>query len=191
MKVLAINGSPRRDGNTAILLKRVLAEIAKEGIETELVQLAGRPLRGCTACYQCYERKDRRCAIAADGFNECFEKMCAAEGILLGSPTYVADITAEMKALIDRACLVSRANGNLLMRKAGAAVLAVRRAGSVHAFDSINHFFTITQMIIPGSNYWNLGIGREVGEVESDAEGLATMETLGRNMAWLIKRIAR
>lgn len=191
MKVLAINGSPRRDGNTAILLKRALAEIEKEGIETELVQFAGRPLRGCIACYKCYERKDRRCAVTSDDFNAHFEKMLAADGVLLGSPTYVADITPELKALIDRSCLVSRANGNLLQRKAGAGVIAVRRAGSVHAFDSINHFFTITQMIIPGSSYWNLGIGREIGEVESDAEGLSTMETLGLNMAWLIKRIAR
>lgn len=191
MKVLAINGSPRKDGNTALLLRHVLTVLEHEGMQTELIQFAGKRLHGCTACYQCYDRKNGRCAIENDDFNTCFEQMKTADGILIGSPTYVTSVTAEVKALIDRACLVSRANQDLLQRKVGAAVLAVRRAGAVHAFDTINHFFTITQMIIPGSNYWNMGFGRNIGEVESDEEGLATMETLGRNMAWLIKRISR
>jgi multimeric flavodoxin WrbA len=189
MKVVAFNGSARRGANTAILLGYVLAELEKEGIETELVELAGAKIHGCLACRKCSVRKDRRCSQADDMGNVCIEKMDAADGILLGSPTYVADISSEIKALIDRACLVAGANGGMFRRKVGAAVIAVRRAGAIHAFDAINHFFLITEMIIPGSSYWNIGIGREPGEVEKDEEGIRTMKTLGRNMAWLLKKV--
>jgi multimeric flavodoxin WrbA len=189
MKVVAFNGSPRADGNTAILLGYVLRELEKEGIETELVQVGGTDIRGCRACYRCAARKDRRCAEHDDAANGFIEKMIEADGILLGSPTYFTDVSAEMKALIDRAGLVTRFNGDLLQRKAGAAVVAVRRAGAIHAFDTMNHFFLIGQMIVPGSTYWNLGIGRERGEVERDAEGIRTMQALGQNMAWLLKRL--
>ncbi|HOS91782.1 MAG TPA: flavodoxin family protein [Armatimonadota bacterium] len=189
MRVVAFNGSPRKDGNTARLVRRVFAELEAEGIETELVQLGGEHIHGCVACYNCFTNKDRRCAIADDKANTFIERMLEADGIILGSPTYFADITPETKALIDRAGLVARANGDLFQRKVGAAVVAVRRGGAVHAFDSINHFFLITQMIIPGSIYWNMAIGREKGEVESDEEGQRTMETLGRNMAWLLKKL--
>jgi multimeric flavodoxin WrbA len=189
MKVVAFNGSARRGGNTAILLGHVLGELAKEGIETELVELAGAEIHGCLACRKCSTRKDRRCSQTDDMGNVCIDKMAAADGILLGSPTYVADISPEIKALIDRACLVSGANGGMFRRKVGAAVVAVRRAGAIHAFDALNHFFLITEMIIPGSSYWNIGIGREPGEVEKDEEGIRTMKTLGRNMAWLLKKV--
>ena len=189
MRVVAFNGIPRKDGNTARLVRRVFAELEAEGIETELVQLGGEHIHGCVACYNCFTNKDRRCAIADDKANTFIERMLEADGIILGSPTYFADITPETKALIDRAGLVARANGDLFQRKVGAAVVAVRRGGAVHAFDSINHFFLITQMIIPGSIYWNMAIGREKGEVESDEEGQRTMETLGRNMAWLLKKL--
>jgi multimeric flavodoxin WrbA len=189
MKVVAFNGSARRGGNTAILLGHVLGELAKEGIETELVELAGAEIHGCLACRKCSTRKDRRCSKTDDMGNVCIDKMAAADGILLGSPTYVADISPEIKALIDRACLVSGANGGMFRRKVGAAVVAVRRAGAIHAFDALNHFFLITEMIIPGSSYWNIGIGREPGEVEKDEEGIRTMKTLGRNMAWLLKKV--
>ena len=189
MKVLAINGSARKDGNTAMLVRHVFGELESEGIATELVQLAGETLRGCTACYRCSERKDQRCAVTGDCLNEVLEKMIAADGIILASPTYFSDVTAEMKALIDRAGYVARANGNLFCRKVGAAVVAVRRGGEIHAFDSINHFFLIEEMIVPGSVYWNMGIGRDIGDVESDEEGIETMKTLGRNMAWLLKKL--
>jgi multimeric flavodoxin WrbA len=115
--------------------------------------------------------------------------MLRADGIILASPTYFADISSELKALIDRAGLVARANGDMFRRKVGAAVVAVRRGGSIHAIDSINHFFLIGQMIIPGSSYWNMGFGLEIGDIEKDEEGLQTMETLGQNMAWLINKI--
>lgn len=189
MNVVAFNGSARRDGNTAILVRRALEELEKEGIETELVQLAGERIRGCTACRGCVANQDGRCTIDDDVVNECIRKMVEADGIILASPTYFADVSAEMKALIDRAGFVARANGGLFRRKVGAAVVAVRRAGAIHAFDSINHFFFISEMVVPGSIYWNLGFGHAPGEVESDQEGIETMRVLGSNMAWLLKMI--
>jgi multimeric flavodoxin WrbA len=189
MKVVAFNGSARRDGNTAILVKTVFEELEREGIETELVQLARRDIRGCIACYKCADNLDQRCAVKHDIANECIEKMIEAQGIILASPTYFADVTAEMKALIDRSGMVAKTNGDLLRRKVGAAVVAVRRGGAIHSFDTMNHFFFINQMIVPGSSYWNVGIGRQPGEVSADEEGLATMKTLGQNMAWLLKKI--
>ena len=188
-KVVAFNGSARKDGNTAILLRTVLKELEAEGIETELIQLSGAKIHGCLSCRECSKRKDHRCGQTGDMGNFYIEKMEAADGILLGSPTYVADISPEIKALMDRACLVSKANGGIFRRKVGAAVVAVRRAGAIHAFDSLNHFFFISEMIVPGSSYWNIGIGREIGDVEKDEEGMQTMKTLGQNMAWLLKKI--
>jgi multimeric flavodoxin WrbA len=189
MKVVAFNGSARRDGNTAILVRRVFAELEQEGIETELVQLAGQHIHGCSACGQCFKNKNQKCVFDDDIVNACIEKMRAADGIILASPTYFADLTSETKALIDRAGYVARANGNLFRRKVGAAVVTARRTGAIHALDSINHFFLIGEMIVPGSSYWNIGLGRAIGEVEHDEEALRTMEALGQNMAWLLKRI--
>jgi multimeric flavodoxin WrbA len=190
MKVVAFNGSPRKDGNTACLIKHVFEALQAEGVETELIQLGGNLVHGCTACYKCFEKKDGRCVIQKDIVNDCIETMRQADGIILASPTYFADITPELKALIDRVGLVSMANGGFLKRKVGGAVVAVRRAGSIHAFDTINHLFLICEMIIPGSCYWNMGVGREKGEVENDEEGIKTMTTLGENMAWLLKKTA-
>jgi multimeric flavodoxin WrbA len=189
MKVIAVNGSARKDGNTALLIKQVFKQLEKEGIQTELVQLAGEKIHGCIACYKCFTAKNRRCAVTDDFANACIEKMDQADGIILGTPTYFADCSAQIKALIDRAGFVSRANGDMFKRKVGAAVVAVRRAGAIHAFDTLNHFFTIGQMIIVGSSYWNIGVGREIGEVEKDEEGMLTMTALGINMAWLLKKI--
>lgn len=189
MKVVGFNGSARKDGNTAILIRAVFAELEKAGVETELVQLAGKTLRGCTGCGTCGKTKDLKCVLANDVLNECVAKMAAADGILLGSPVYFSDITSEMKALVDRAGMVTRSNDSCLRRKVGAAVVAVRRGGAIHAWDSLNHFFTIGQMIIPGSSYWNIGIGRESGAVEKDEEGMRTMQVLGENMAWLLKKV--
>lgn len=189
MKVLAINGSPRKDGNTATMLKTVIEVLEKEGIQTELYQFAGKSIHGCKACMACFKNKDMRCAFNDDDFNEVFEKMVAADGLILGSPTYFTDVTSEMKGLIDRAGFVSFANGRCFRRKTGAAVVAVRRAGSTHVFDTLNHFFFITEMMVPGSSYWNMGIGREKGEVEKDEEGLRTMRVLGENMAWMMKKL--
>jgi multimeric flavodoxin WrbA len=189
MKVVAFNGSARKDGNTAIMIKQVFGELEKEGIETEMVQLSGQEIRGCIACYKCFENKNKRCSVKTDIANDCIEKMLGADGIILASPTYFADVSAELKALIDRAGLVAKANNDMFARKVGAAVVAVRRGGSIHAFDSMNHFFLISQMIIPGSCYWNMSFGLEKGDVEKDDEGLRTMQILGQNMAWLLKKI--
>ena len=189
MKVIAFNGSARKNGNTAILVNRVFQELQKEGIETELVQLSGEKIRGCIACYKCFENKDQRCAVKTDITNDCIEKMLQADGIILASPTYFADVSAELKALIDRAGLVAKANSDMFARKVGAAVVAVRRGGSIHAFDSMNHFFLISGMVIPGSCYWNMSFGLDKGDVEKDDEGRRTMQTLGQNMVWLLKKI--
>ncbi len=189
MKVVGFNGSARKDGNTAALIKYAFHELEKEGIETELVQLAGSKIQGCIACYKCFENKDKRCAVESDVVNECIEKMAEADGIILGSPTYFADVTTDMKALIERAGFVARANADMFRRKVGAAVVAVRRGGAIHTFDSLNHFFFISQMIVPGSSYWNIGVGRDIGDVEKDEEGVETMKNLGQNMAWVLKKI--
>ncbi|MFB3816728.1 MAG: flavodoxin family protein [Candidatus Methylomirabilales bacterium] len=190
MRVVAFNGSPRAFGNTAALLKTALEELEREGIHTEVVHIPG-PLHGCQGCRLCAERKDGRCAAEGDELNRYLDLMVQADGILLGSPTYFADVTANMKALIERSGMVARVNGDLLRRKVGAGVVAVRRAGAMHAFDSLLHFFTISQMIVVGSSYWNIGIGREPGAVLRDEEGLDTLRTLGRNMAWLLQKINR
>ena len=189
MYVVAFNGSARKNGNTAIMLKTALAELEVDGIRTELIQLAGVHLQGCDACYTCQQRKDKRCVVEGDPLNDYVEKMLAADGILLGSPVYFSDVTANMKALMERAGLVVRVNGDLLQRKLGAGVVAVRRGGAIHTFDTLLHFFTIGQMIVVGSSYWNDGIGREPGAVEKDEEGMQTMRTLGQNMAWALKKL--
>jgi multimeric flavodoxin WrbA len=189
MNIVAFSGSARLDGNTASLVNGVFSELNAAGISTELVQLAGKTIHGCRACYGCFKKKDGLCSFADDFANACIAKMAGADGIILASPTYFADVTSEMKALIDRAGFVARANDNMLKRKAGAAVVAVRRAGAIHAFDTLNHFFLISEMIIPGSSYWNIGVGREKGEVEKDEEGMRTMKALGLNMAWLLQKI--
>lgn len=189
MKVVAFNGSARKDGNTAILIKHALKILESEGIETELVQLAGQQIRGCMACGTCRKLQNMECKIVNDNVNVYIKKMAEADGIILGSPTYFSMMSPELKALIDRAGFVAMGNGGLFKRKVGAAVVAVRRAGGIPTFDAINHFFLISQMIVPGSSYWNVGIGLNPGDVEKDAEGIKTMETLGANMAWLIKKL--
>ncbi len=189
MKVVAFNGSSRKGGNTTHLLRTVLEELEKAGIETELIELSGKNIAGCIACYKCFKDKNRRCAVDDGIINECIEKMVEADGIILGSPTYFAAISANMKALIERCGMVSRANGDLFRRKVGAGVVAVRRAGAYHVFSSLNSFFLIGQMIVVGSSYWNIGIGRESGEVMKDEEGIRTMKDLGTNMAWVLEKL--
>ena len=189
MKVVAFNGSARKDGNTASMIRQVFKVLEEEGIETELIQLAGEPLHGCNASRTCYTTKNERCIIEDDKLNEYVQKMKEADGIILGSPTYFSMMSSEMKALIDRAGFVARANGNLFKHKVGAAVVVMRRAGAMPTFDAINHFFFISNMIVPGSSYWNVGVGNKKGDVEGDEEAMKTMEDLGRNMAWLIKKL--
>jgi len=185
MKAVAINGSPRIGGNTEAMLKRVLAPLDAAGWQTELIQIGGTPIRGCLACYLCTERKDRQCAIQGDGLNDILKKIYEADAVILGSPTYFTDVSAEMKALIDRAGFVAGANGGLLRGKIGAAVVAVRRGGATHAYDTLNHLFLKSSMIVPGSLYWNLGKGLDRGEVADDMEAMLNMKHLGQAIAWI------
>lgn len=183
MKVVAFNGSARKDGNTAILVRRVFAELEAEGIETDLVQLHDKRFSGCTACLKCAETRDNTCSgVKDDGLNDCVARMLEADGIIIASPTYYANCTATTQALMERAGYATRKSGNPLARKVGAAVVAARRGGAIHAFDSINHWFLINEMLVVGSSYWSLGVGADKGDVEHDREGMATMATLGRTI---------
>jgi multimeric flavodoxin WrbA len=186
MKVIAFNGSPRKNGNTTILIKHVFSELEKEGIETELVQLSDKALHGCIACEKCGKNKDKRCAVTNDAANEYIEKMLEADGIILASPVYFQDVTPEMKALIDRTGYVARANGRMFRNKIGASVVALRRSGGITSIDTMNHFFLGGQMVIVGRGF---ALGREIGEVEKDDEGIGLVKLLGKRMAWLLKKV--
>lgn len=189
MKVVAFNGSPHRNGNTSILIGEMFKIMESAGISTELVQLGNKTVHGCTACGRCKETADARCHIKNEHLNFCIEKMLEADGIIIGSPVYFADVTPEVKALIDVAGYTTRAAGHRLKRKVGAAVIAVRRGGAMPAFNTINNFFLINQMLVPGSSYWNFAIGRTPGDVLQDTEGLQTIQTLAENMSWLLKKM--
>ena len=186
MFALAISGSPRKKGNTAILLNTVLEPLRQAGWETELFELAGQKVRGGLSCGTCMKKHDGYCSVKNDVLHEkLFAKMLRADAIVLGSPTYFAGITPEMKAVIDRAGFVALANGGLFAGKIGAGVVAARRGGAIHVHDTLNHFFLVSQMLVPGSIYWNMGYGTARGDVESDAEALANMRHLGRVIGWL------
>ena len=189
MKVVAYNGSPRPHGNTAQALETVLEELRRAGIATELVQLGGRALHGCLACGRCHANRDMRCAGRDDGMNELIAKAFAADGILIGSPTYFSNVTTEVKAFIDRCGFVAGANGNPLRGKVGAAVVAARRAGANFTYAAINFFFGIHGMIVPGSSYWNMTLARDPDDYRKDEEGIRTFRRLGENMAALMKRL--
>jgi multimeric flavodoxin WrbA len=190
VKVAAFVGSAHKDGNTAALVRHVFGPLEAAGVECELIQLAGKRAHGCTACMKCAETKDGSCAGVRDFISDtCIPKALEADGIIIASPVYFADVSSETKALIDRLGYASRQGGNRLARKVGAGVIAVRRAGAIHAFDTINHLFLISEMVVVGSSYWNVGIGRAPGEVEEDAEGVRTMQRLGENMAWALERL--
>lgn len=189
MKVIGINGSARKDGNTSLLIKAVFAELEAEGIETELVQLHGKALEPCKACFGCGEK--RQCVVKTDFFNECFAQMVEADGIVLGSPVYSADVTAGMKAFLERAGVVVATNPGMLRHKVGASVAAVRRGGGLAAVDTMNHFLLNKEVIVVGSTYWNMAYGRDVGDVLNDAEGMANMRNLGQNMAFVLKKSDR
>lgn len=192
MKVIAFNGSPRANGNTAQSIRIVLAELEKEGIETEVVQLGGQKVFGCLACGRCWETKESRCIRQDDQMNVFIQKMQEADGIIIGSPTYFSNVSTEVKALIDRCGFVNKANnGDILRGKVGAGIVSVRRAGSTFVYSAINFFFGIAEMVIPSSSYWNMTLSLEPGDVQKDAEGIETFQTLGRNMAKLLKQANR
>ena len=186
MKAIAFNGSPRKDGNTTILIRRLLDGLEHEGIETELVQLSEKEIRGCIACYKCFESQDGRCAVKNDAANEYIEKIMAAQGVVLGSPVYFQDVTPEMKALIDRAGFVGLANGKMYRNKVGSALACFRRSGGMHTIETMNHLFLSNELIIAGRV---MGVGKEKGEVEKDTEGMELAGALGQRMAWIMKRL--
>ena len=190
MKVLALNGSPRKNGNTATLLEKVLSPLIEAGWETELVQIGGQKIQGCRGCLKCAEKKNGRCVFDNDILNGVLEKMLAADAMILGTPCYFTDMSAEMKALVDRAGFVAFVNGGLFQGKIGAAVVAAGRGGATHAFDSINHMFLMSRMIVPGSTYWNMGYGSNEKDVLNDSYGMENMNHLGRTIAWLGKATA-
>lgn len=189
MKVVAFNGSARPDGNCTHLTVEVFRQLHRHGIETELVQLSQKRIKPCTACYQCHKNRNLCCAIDDDDLNECIFKMMEADGIILASPTYIGDVSSLAKALMDRAGLVARSNGNMFRRKLGAAIVTASWGGAIHAFDSLNHFFLIGEMIVVGSSNFNLGFGREEGQVLQDKKAIEAMRSLGRNMSWLLNGV--
>ena len=189
MKVVAINGSPRVNGNNHQALEFVHEAQRKEGIETELIDICREDLRPCRACGSCGKNKDERCVMADDRLNEYVQKMKAADGMIVGSPVYFGNMTAQTKAFLDRAFYVARANGDMFRLKVGAAVAVNRRAGALDTFDEINKLYLISQMIVPGSSYWNTITALKPGDIATDEEGIRTMRTLGKNMAWLLKKL--
>ncbi len=186
MKVLAVNGSPKANGNTARMLKTVLGVCENAGIETELYQAGGRAVHGCVSCNGCVNHKGR-CAID-DWMNELYVKMKEADAIVLGSPTYFFDLTPEIKSVMDRCGFVSRRDGMAFSRKIGAAVSAVRRAGGVHTLDSLQHFFLINDMVLTGSTYLNMSLALAPGDYDKDEEGIETMTRLSENIIWLLEK---
>jgi multimeric flavodoxin WrbA len=187
MKVVAFNGSPRKNGNTAGGLKTVMGELEKQGIETELIQVGKEKIRGCLSCFSCVMKQNERCATEDDPVNEWIQKMKTADGILIGSPVYFSGVAGTMKSFLDRAFFVSSMNKSMLRHKVGASVVAVRRSGGIPTMNSLNHYLLYSEMIIPGSNYWTVAHGMNPGEMEQDGEGKQIMEVLGRNMAWLLR----
>ena len=187
MKVLAINGSSRKNGNTAIALNTIMEELEKQGIETEMIQLVGYTINPCKACFTCGGKNN--CSFNNDMFAEIFEKMVNNDGIILGSPVYSADVSSNMKALIDRGAVVADMNPEILKHKVGASVVASRRGGALNAIDTLNHFFLNHEMFVVGSTYWNMVYGQMPGDVKKDEEGMANMKNLGENMAYLLKKI--
>ncbi len=191
MKAIAINGSPREDGNTNYLIKSIFQPLEENSIETDIIHIGGKPIRGCLGCLQCKKNQNKKCIIDTDIVNKAIEKVFDSDIVLLASPTYFSDITSEMKGFIDRLGYVAGANGRLLKRKIGVAAIAVRRGGAVHAFDTLMHFIHITGMISIGSTYWNFGIGRDKGEVAFDQEGMNNMQDIGNNIVWLANKIKK
>ncbi len=189
MKVLAFNGSPRKDGNTHLLLEKALKPVSDVGIQTKLIQIGNTGIKPCNACFACTKQQNKKCVFDDDILNECLSEMLDADAFILGSPSYFSAMTPELKSLIDRAGFVSHANGGLFRHKLGAAVVAQRRGGGTSVLDSINYMFLMSQMFVVGSTYWNFGNGLDKGDVLKDEEALFNMQNLGENIVWLLSKI--
>ncbi|GAA0180193.1 flavodoxin family protein [Clostridium sediminicola] len=191
MKVIAFNGSPKEEGNTYYAIKVVTDELKKEGIDTEIIHVGDKIIRGCLACGYCSKHKNEKCVIKDDQVNEWIEKMKEADGIILGSPVYSSAIAGTMKAFLDRAFLVTCENNNMLRHKVGASVVAARRSGGLPTFNQLNNYINYSEMVMPTSHYWNVIYGTNPGEALQDNEGVQIMRVLGKNMAWLLKVIEK
>lgn len=189
MKVVAFNGSPKKEGNIWHAINMVFTELAHEGIETELIHVGNKTLRGCTACAQCAANKNEQCVLPGDEVNDWIQKMKQADGIIFGSPVHYAAMSGTMKCFMDRAFYVAGVNDGLFRHKVGVAVVAVRRSGGLPTFEQLNNFINYSEMLIPTSNYWNVIHGTRPGEVTQDDEGVQIMRVLGKNMAWLMKLV--
>ena len=187
MKIVAFNGSPNKEGNTYHAIKMVTAELEKEGIETELIQVGDKTIKGCIACGKCIKSKSEQCGLPGDEVNDWIQKMKEADGILFGSPVHFSGMGGTLKSFMDRAFYVTSVNDSMLRHKVGAAVVAVRRSGGLPTFDQLNHYLCYAEMLLPASNYWNVLHGARPGEATRDAEGVQIMRVLGKNMAWLMK----
>lgn len=190
MKAVAFCGSPRKGGNTETMLERCAKGLTAAGIETDLILLAGKTIEPCTACSKCKEKKDLKCSIKKDDFHGCFEKMLAADIILVGSPVYFGSATPQTMALLDRAGYVARANGNPLSRKLGGPVAVARRSGQNFTLAQMLYWYLINDMVVVGSTYWNMAIGKDLADVVEDDEGLATLDRFVENLAWAAEKLA-
>ena len=188
MKVLLINGSPREKGNTARALKEVADTLAAEGIETETVWIGKKPVRGCCACYQCIQKSLGRCIFNDDIANRIIEKLPTADGIIVGAPVYCGQPNGAFLAVWQRVCISARKH---IECKPAASIAICRRGGSTAAYQCMNMPFEGLNCPIVTSQYWNILFGMGEGECEKDTEGMQTMRTLGRNMAWLLKNLKR
>lgn len=187
MKVVAINGSARKNGNTAILLTTILKELERNNIKTEMIQLFDKKINPCKACFACAEKKE--CSFSDDDLNAVIMKMKEADGIIIGSPTYSANVSSKIQALLERSAVIADMNPGLFSRKVGISVAVNRRAGALHTIDTINHFFLNHEMFVVGSTYWNIGYGKLSGDVNNDNEAITTMKNLGENITYLLKKI--
>ncbi len=190
MRVLGISGSPRSGGNTEILIKLALEQMAQEGFETDFLPLAGRTIKPCTACGGCAKSDKVECVLHDPDFEGVVERFMAADAVIVGSPVYFGSATPQTMALLDRVGYVARCKDNFLRRKPGAAVVVARRAGQNFTFAQLNYFFLISEMIVPGSTYWNVGLALDKGDINQDQEALETIRNLTTNMAWLTKKLA-
>lgn len=189
MNVIAINGSPHKKGNTYLALSHICEQLEIEDINTEIITIGNKKIQGCTACGACAQNKDEKCIITDDDTNLLIQKIKNADGVLLGSPVHYADISATMKAFLDKAFYVAGSNNNLFRHKVGAAIVAVRRTGGMPAINTLYNYLQYSEMFLPTANYWNVIHGTKPGDANLDEEGIQIARVLGKNMSWLLKAV--